>query len=93
MGRSWIVAIEKDGEFLFVAKYAGAVAYIPALMKAARLVDEKIPGASVKVGSLEAKGVVGCYTEWHHEECYWEVKPADVKSMARAARYAGLNYE
>ena len=90
---SWIVAIEQEGEYLFAEKYHGSAAYILALLKIARLVDEKLPKASIGVGELEAKGVVGGYIDWKREERYRKVEPKVVKDLADAARHVGLNYE
>ena len=93
MASSWVIAIEKDGEFLFADKYNGTSEYIPALCRVARLVDEKIPEASVKVGSFASRGVIGLGSEWEREERYWTVEPSIVKTLADAARNVRLNYE
>jgi hypothetical protein len=93
MSSSWIIAIEQEGKYLFASKYVGSCAYILALFKAARLVDERLPKASLKVGSLETRGVIGCITEWKREERYWTVEPSIVKDLAKTTRYVDLNYE
>jgi len=93
MAGSWLIAVEKDGKFLFTNKYRDTSEYIPALCRVARLVDEKIQAASVSVGSFASRGVTGSGVEWEREERYWDLEPSLVKSLADAAREAGLNYE
>jgi hypothetical protein len=92
MAGTWIVVVEKAGKVVAAEKFTNVTDYLAAVFRAARLVDEKLPGAIVSMLTPDRHGVVGS-VEWRKEGKYLTLEESVIKSMADAARHAGLTYE
>jgi hypothetical protein len=96
MGCSYYIAIERNGNIEFADKYRDSSEYIPALLRAARLVDEKIPDALLMSGNTATRGFVGGIyggNEWEKPETWRTREKQEVHILAETARAVGLNYE
>lgn len=88
----WIITIELDEDVVYADDCTGSAEYIPYLLRVARLVDEKIPGAIVRVLTPGAKGVIGHLVEWETAPRMLVFEGEKLSTLASVARQAGINY-
>lgn len=91
--QTWMITIETDQDVLWVERAVGSVQYLSTLFRAGRLVNERIPGAFLRVIGPEMSGVIAGVTEWHKEGACLIFAGEPLTHLAAAAREAGLNYE
>lgn len=89
---TWYVIIETDDDVLHLEKCTGTIEYLPVLFRAARLIDEKIPGGRIGVLTPDKKGSrIGA--EWDTLGEHRIFEGAALKELADAARAASFEYE